>query len=545
MDKSLSPTQKAVAKISEIKTTTQVSGNEQSRVMSEKAILAQRYGKTVGSLQEKDIKDEQDKKNFTRFQDTLQKTEEVLTSTFNKLQEQTQSIFDEAISTTNFAQMPKTDVGGSAGVNAFDAVINQSSEFAFALKDLVEQTRQVALVQAERLVAEGKSNEAIQLLANSETQVQRQVKGLEKQAIAQEKAARSAVLFSQATEAAAKSSFTITKLTEYLSSVGQQVDNFSANLERGNSITQQEFASFSLPEIKGLGDITKIVDLKSFQDQVDTIASNFGQFGNDAAAQIKTVAGVFKDSKGLLGRSFAGVGEEAGGEAKKAIEDLLAPLANMGGGVSQLVQRAKDDLLKAASSKSDSASIITQSELENSLSSIKDFTDQYASLFAEFNAKQAALVGQYDNYTKALITNYEKEIGFREKLVDVQSKAADRIAQATGKPLTAAQKDAFRNQARQTRLQGAGIGPEANNVTNLGAGLKYLQNRLRDNAKATEAAKKAQDPKKITALIDEERKLTLMAKETTRALESLADQGEKASEILAGIEKEKAKQKHF
>jgi hypothetical protein len=197
-------------------------------------------------------------------------------------------------------------------------------------------------------------------------------------------------------------------------------------------------------------------------------------------------------------------------------------------------------LLQAASGGSESGSTITQAELENSLSSLKDFTQQYSELFASLNATQAGLVSQYSDYTKALAESQQKDIDFREKAVSVQSKFSERMAQALDKPLNANQKEGFRNQAREARLGAAGVST-VGGVAGVGQQLKDFQDKLRKNAKATEEARKAQDPKPLQGLADEQRKLTKQAREATKALEDFSDQSDRASDVLSDIEKERGK----
>jgi hypothetical protein len=114
------------------------------------------------------------------------------------------------------------------------------------------------------------------------------------------------------------------------------------------------------------------------------------------------------------------------------------------------------------------------------------------------------------------------------------------MSQALDKPLTAAQKEGFRDQARNTRLGAAGISI-AGGIGGIGQQLKDFQDKLRKNAEATEKAKKAQDPTLLQKLASEERNLTIKAREATKALESFADQSDRASDVLADIEKERSK----
>ena len=474
-------------------------------------------------------------KTFEQAEAASKKQQETLRAENANIMAGLQSSLEESLRLTQFS------AAGDAVKEFADQNSLYSAQFAASRQAIENNAQQMA---TSILSTTGSITEAAKVLSDADAYIAAYEESQKKQVSAAKLAQQNALLLNQAMQKSAQSSFISVKVSEYLTEVGQRAGGLSQTLDKTTNIINREFSSFSLPEIQGLDDFTKIADLQTFKQQIDTVASNFGQFGNAAAEQIKAVAEVFKNSKGLLGREFIAITKDgqsyAGSEANDAIDSLLAPLKGLGGAVEPLVQRARAGLLEAASAQSEDGSSITQAELENSLGALKNFTQQYASLFAELNARQADLVNQYSNYSKALAESFQKDIDLKESAVSVQSRFAERMAQATGKPMTLAQKDSFRAQATQTRLQAVGVS-SAGGIGGLGQQLRDFQNRLRENNKQLQQATKNQDYVEVQKLTSEERALTLQSRETAKALEGFADQTEKASDVLSEIEKERGK----
>jgi hypothetical protein len=474
-------------------------------------------------------------KTFEQAEAASKKQQETLRAENANIMAGLQSSLEESLKLTQFS------AAGDAVKEFADQNSLYSAQFAASRQAIENNAQQLA---TSILSTTGSITEAAKVLSDADAYIAAYEESQKKQVSAGKLAQQNALLLNQAMQKSAQSSFISVKVSEYLTEVGQRAGGLSQTLDKTTNIINREFSSFSLPEIQGLDDFTKIADLQTFKQQIDTVASNFGQFGNAAAEQIKAVAEVFKNSKGLLGREFIAITKDgqsyAGSEANDAIDSLLAPLKGLGGAVEPLVQRARAGLLEAASAQSEDGSSITQAELENSLGALKNFTQQYASLFAELNARQADLVNQYSNYSKALAESFQKDIDLKESAVSVQSRFAERMAQATGKPMTLAQKDSFRAQATQTRLQAVGVS-SAGGIGGLGQQLRDFQNRLRENNKQLQQATKNQDYIEVQKLTSEERALTLQSRETAKALEGFADQTEKASDVLSEIEKERGK----
>jgi hypothetical protein len=537
-DKSLKPLEASLKRLSagielsaETRKVSQTSSEEFSK------IVGQQVGGsgTVAQARTKLEKNPELKKTFEQFERAAKSNQETLKNRISETVSSLQASLEESLRLTKFS---------TAG-NAVEDFAKQAIAYSQALEAGKNAITNDARSLAKSIVLTGGSaEEAAKALTDAEMKVRAFEESAKKQIIAAQKAQQSANLLSEAMQKSAQSSFIVARLSEFLSNVASKTEAFGQILERTGNVINGEFASFSLPEVRGLDDFTKVVNLGKFGKEVDVLASNFGKFGQQAADQIKAVAGVFKESRNLLGRQFIAIAKEgeysAGAEAKDAIDSLLAPLKGLGPAVEPLIQRSKAELLKAASADSESGSTVTQAELENSLSSLKDFTQQYSELFASLNATQSGLVSQYSDYTKALAESFQKDIDFRERAVSIQSRFSERMSQALDKPLTAAQKEAFRNQARNTRLGATGIST-AGGIGGIGQQLKDFQDKLRKNAEATEKAKKAQDPTLLQKLASEERNLTIKAREATKALESFADQSDRASDVLADIEKERSK----
>ena len=533
-DKSLSPLEKSSRKISvqldtfsKVIESAQKASENSSKIRQDNNMIGKSGADVSKALSGYSIG-----QTFDQSQATIKGASESFSAGFSTTLAELQSLFEEGVKRTNFSS--------GKGADPFADILAQNSIFASDLEDSRKKIKESSEAMARIMLENGATQEeAAQFLTRTNKAFANFESSAKKQAIAAEAAARSAALLNEAIRNSAQSAFVIGELSSALSRVASSAKDFGNTLSGIQSTLNAELSSFSLDKIEGLDNLGSVVDFDKFESDVNKLSSNFGIFGDSIAKEVIGVAGVFKNSKSLLGREFIGIGDEAGSEAKNSIEQALLPLKDLGGAFESLRNRATAELTKAASPKSDSGAVISAAELENSLSPLKDFSEKNINLLKSLNDTQASLVDQYSAHSKALVDIFQAEASLREKAVKVESTGAQRMAQATGKDLTLQQKDSFRNKATQARLDVAGVGAKAGDVAGLSASLLDTQKNLQANKQNREAIKN--NVKSVRDSINEERSLITKLKETKSALESLTDQSEKAADIMSEIEKERGK----
>lgn len=444
-----------------------------------------------------------------------------------------QSVFEE--SSKNFSYET-----GAGAASPFEQVLAKSNEFASAFAATRKTVENSMNSMAVSMIQAGQpADQVAEELFKFKSSLMAAERSYIKQAEVNKKAAESTALLNKALRESAQSAFVSGKLRESLSGIAESGKTLSLNLGNINSVIQQEFSAFTLPEVQGLDNLSNIVNFDKFQSELDNIASNFGEFGTRAANEISGVAKVLTASRTLLGREFVGVGDDAGSEAKKAIDDILEPLKGIGGSIGSLRDRARADLEKAAAGGGEQGAVVTQSEIENALSPLKEFVNQNTELFKTFAEEQRNLVSTYAEHIKSLEDSFTREADLRERLAEIEATGAERMAQARDKTLTFQQKDAARLKGTQARLGVAGVNVGAADISGLSKEAIRLQQDLRNLSKEAEANK--DNAVKVKQLNEQQGKLKTQLKEVTSALKNMADQGAKAADILADIEKEKAK----
>ena len=185
---------------------------------------------------------------------------------------------------------------------------------------------------------------------------------------------------------------------------------------------------------------------------------------------------------------------------------------------------------------------------------ITDFVKKDIEVAKNLLRIQGEYVDQYAKATQAIIQLQNKRISAEAKFVEIQSRQASQMAQALGYQQSRQQRDHFRTRAAQVKLGGTGI--TAGNVASAGnAAMAAQANAARSGA----AAQKAQQegPEQIwfgvPAETDKEytNRLNTLNRETleysnqlaqaTAELERLANQSDKAADIMGEISKEQAK----
>lgn len=468
--------------------------------------------------------------SFEQAQNTIKNASENFNSGFSSVLLELQSSLEESIKKTTF----------STGKDPFKEIVSQNSLFAKDLESSRKKINESAFAMAKIMLENGETQEqAVQFLTKINKSFSSFENSAKKQAVAAEASARSSVLLNEAVRNSAKGAFVIAELSSSLSKVSSSVKVFGSSLSNIQSTLNAEISSFSLDKIEGLDSLGNIVDFDKFQSDVGKLSSSFGEFGDSIAKEIIGVAGVFKNSKSLLGREFIGIGDDAGGEAKDSIEQALLPLKGLGGAFESLRNRATAELTKAAAPGSDSGAVISAAELENALSPLKDFSEKNIQLLKSLNDTQASLVDQYSSHSKVLADIFQSEASLREKAVKVELTGAQRMSQATGNPLTLQQKESFRLRASQERLTVAGVNAKAGDVSGLAASLSETEKAIQANKENRKSIK--DNVIAVKNSISEERSLVIKLRETKSALEGLADQSEKAADIMSEIEKERGK----
>ena len=159
---------------------------------------------------------------------------------------------------------------------------------------------------------------------------------------------------------------------------------------------------------------------------------------------------------------------------------------------------------------------------------------------------QNQFLQKMDQVNKAIIDAQNRYAEASARVVDVQERSADRIADATGKPRSTAAKESGRLGAAQRRLGGkaTSAGAIAGNVGATAAALNKLTasaEKNRKNARKEQSKKSGADADALNKFSDNANAASNAAAKAKKELERMADQSARAGDIMAEISEEQKK----
>lgn len=217
--------------------------------------------------------------------------------------------------------------------------------------------------------------------------------------------------------------------------------------------------------------------------------------------------------------------------------------------VGDIIQGQITDILKDAKGKP-----ITADQYQQIIDNIEETLDADLETIKRAIEIQNQFLDKMNQVNQAVVAQQQKLAEANARVIDVQERAADRMAQATGKPRNSADKEFAREQAAQARLGVAGrFGAQAGNVD------ATLQAAL-DARGAVDAARNAERDEAGTfrkggpeltgndglVRLNKDANESAQAFKNAKAeLERMADQSARASDIMAEIAEEQKKRKQL
>ena len=298
--------------------------------------------------------------------------------------------------------------------------------------------------------------------------------------------------------------------------------------------------SFDRMAPEGLGDLNRVGDQAKFADDVDAITAG-------ESDEVKRMGQVAKDTARLLAEAKT---KRVGGfaiEEKVGVEGATKELRKMVPGLEGVVG---EDIFKGMAAELSRAA-------EDGTVSEEEWDKVFAPMIAK--GKESAeglqqvvdinnkMISFYQKQATALHKVFNDEIAVRQKLTDTQLKGAELRAQARGGSVGGGMKEASRQMRAQqglfqrddSRFAGRERVATAGDVGSVSKARDAAQKRLKQIAREIQTGKLK--GKEATKAGIEQAKLNDRVKKTTAELARLADQSDRAADIMGEIDKERAK----
>ena len=342
-------------------------------------------------------------------------------------------------------------------------------------------------------------------------------------------AARKAIRESM--ERANKALLGISRWRDQIEKSGRAIDNFTAHLEGA-------MIDFSVPEIRGLDDVTDIIDIDKFNKQIGASVRGASPEVQASGRAVAQSANIFKQAeKGLVGKRFASLQSGEKINAEKILNQMGITRGSVG---TDIFNQMSGELASAAE---DNGGRITRDIFNKMMEPFLEMTEGQRRVLQENIAAQNEQLANDRKFMDALEMQRNKELEARLRILDTEKRAGELMASARGKTISLTQKDFIRQRKAQAGLRGApdvrrgGRQLRAGDVRGAGATLRAARARQRQIGKEQLDA----DPKTQQRLQREYHHLNTVIKKTSSELERLANQSDRASDILGEIDKERGK----
>jgi hypothetical protein len=189
---------------------------------------------------------------------------------------------------------------------------------------------------------------------------------------------------------------------------------------------------------------------------------------------------------------------------------------------------------------------ITFEDVQSIQDDIRDLTEEQRAAMIRVIEIKNEYIQKLDSVNTAIISAQQKYADATARVVDVQERAADRMAQATGGRGRRDRDDREQGRRRAAserlgvtaRTQGAVAG-------NVGLTAAALTSMEADALTEAETADAGGPKEEVTAANDAAARLSAGANQARKELERLADQSARASDVMADIKDEQAKRKQL
>lgn len=320
-----------------------------------------------------------------------------------------------------------------------------------------------------------------------------------------------------------------------LSSMSDQMRDASDAFERFTT----GFAKGVNPET--FSDITKVSNQSVFAKKAMDVGSQFTggrKIAQDVALGSQFISEFRSGISGQMADSFKSItGQKLGAaQTESAIFRELSQLSsfrNMDSGQKKNITSIVQGELSQGNFNADN--------LDKALSKVSDIFKRDSNLLAEFAEKLNQSIEKIRAYNETLIQSQAQITELRAGQVDIIAAGNSRMNEALARYSNIGtdfqalnQKDLLRTERSNTTLAGAGIGPISGDINALSNVLSSLQSRRNEIDKMQGSTSNAVDLAKLNT---ENQRLAVQIRAVTEELGKLANQSDKAADIMTKLEK--------
>ena len=508
--------------------------------------VAERAGKSIANLTDADFED--DPAALAAFQFATKAT----AKTLEGLNAKTKAARD------TLSQAADIEITGDKG---FAQLIAEGGQFAQALKQAQEAIRAEARARIQSLQAEANSirtaakarkdaggsveefdaamaaaaakEKEVGELRTREAQQQKDlVEGYKGVANAAQKQKQAELAAAKAAEALRLELKAMNTAMRGVRLIAEAQSLQASNIASMTAIQGGKDQEFKAPKIAGLDQIDQIDDIRTFKTKMNTLINDLPPA---MRAQFKKQVDTVTEANKVLTTGKDRVLKQFGTITKGQTVDVNKILRASGVDLSRLspeiAQQLKTELATAA------ADGLSPEEFDKIFAPIRQLGETAQKNLSEVEKLRQTEITNYAAYLNLIESQREKQLKADEKVLSTQQKGEALMAKARGGKLTTGQMDAQRTDTAQQALSGTGL--RAGDAKGAAQAIKIAKLRrkqiamMKNNANLTNAQRKA--------LMKEDKRLIDVTKKAANELDRLADQSEKAGELMEGIEAERAK----
>ncbi len=306
----------------------------------------------------------------------------------------------------------------------------------------------------------------------------------------------------------------------------------ASNIASMTAIQGGKDQEFKAPKIAGLDQIDQIDDIRTFKTKMNTLINDLPPA---MRAQFKKQVDTVTEANKVLTTGKDRVLKQFGTITKGQTVDVNKILRASGVDLSRLspeiAQQLKTELATAA------ADGLSPEEFDKIFAPIRQLGETAQKNLSEIEKLRQTEITNYAAYLNLIESQREKQLKADAKVMSTEQKGEALMAKARGGKLTTGQMDLQRTDAAQQNLRGTGL--RAGDAKGAAQAIKIAKLRrkqiamMKNNANLTNAQRKA--------LMKEDKRLIDVTKKAANELDRLADQSEKAGELMEEIEAERAK----
>ena len=327
------------------------------------------------------------------------------------------------------------------------------------------------------------------------------------------------------------------KLQEFSKGLANlQADQANRGKAQANeeAIQSGEGMDFSAAEVD-VSDVTLIRDMQAFADDMNEAISYLPpKLRGEAQKQVGIVAEtnrLFTTGKNNALKAFAVAPGEEGVNVNKILEAAgLDP------------KKMDKDVLKEVTKKLKDAAAdgLTAAEFDEVFAPLREQGEMAAANLEQIQAIRQEEISLYSNFLKQQQSLRDEALSAEQAAISKRGEMDEMMAKARGRELSIQAKEAQRTKQAQAALAGTGV--RAGDAKGAALAKKRMEAERRAIAiKLKDEELMRKQPGLRKRLMDADAKLVATIKQVDGELERLGDQSERASDLMAEIDKEKEK----